>query len=347
MAGELPQAKGGVDQVKAGLDYALAAGGSLDQLAGGLAAVKSNFCATHRPRLPATARSDQLLSGGQDSRSNLGAASGGLGAGVGRPRRRDRRPRHQLVPGAVQIRDGLATRSRRRGSEAGDQVKGGCSRSTTAWTGSGRGLREVRVSSWSTGRRRGQRGWDRGWPPAARRARRGRRVRRPRRSDDVSRRPGPTRRRRRRSSRPAPASRGRLAQLADGAGELADGLGDAATARAGSPTVSAQAADGVLRSSSTARSGSPTRAPRSWSRPARTPRRTSASSTPRWWPARSGRRPRTWPTARRPRRPGLTAYSFVIQGDDGESRATGRAASAGSALLGAGGGVFALRRRLV
>ena len=43
---------------------------------------------------------------------------------------------------------------------------------------------------------------------------------------------------------------------------------------------------------------------------------------------------------------GLTAYSYVIQGDDGESGRNWPVASAVSPLLGAGGGVFALRRRI-
>ncbi len=43
---------------------------------------------------------------------------------------------------------------------------------------------------------------------------------------------------------------------------------------------------------------------------------------------------------------GLTAYSYVISGDDGESGRNWARGLGGLALLGAGGGVFALRRRL-
>jgi putative membrane protein len=44
---------------------------------------------------------------------------------------------------------------------------------------------------------------------------------------------------------------------------------------------------------------------------------------------------------------GLTAYSYVIQGDDGEGGRNLVRGLGGLAILGAGGGVFAVRRRLV
>jgi putative membrane protein len=44
---------------------------------------------------------------------------------------------------------------------------------------------------------------------------------------------------------------------------------------------------------------------------------------------------------------GLTAYNYIIKGDDGESGRNLARGLAGLAVLGAGGGVFALRRRLV
>ncbi|MGH3346268.1 MAG: hypothetical protein ACRDO4_04755, partial [Nocardioides sp.] len=75
----LGAARGGVDTVKAGLDETLAAGGSLDQLVGGLAAIKANFCATHPAKLQCDGLVDQLLAGVTQSRTDLGAASAGLG----------------------------------------------------------------------------------------------------------------------------------------------------------------------------------------------------------------------------------------------------------------------------
>ena len=44
---------------------------------------------------------------------------------------------------------------------------------------------------------------------------------------------------------------------------------------------------------------------------------------------------------------GLTAYSFVIQGEDGESGRNVARGLGGLAVLGAGAGVFALRRRFI
>ncbi len=76
----LPAAKGGVAQVKAGLDDALKAGGSIDTLAGGVAAAKSTAGCTADPVCAATLTA--VLNGinGTDGlRAKTTAASGGLG----------------------------------------------------------------------------------------------------------------------------------------------------------------------------------------------------------------------------------------------------------------------------
>ncbi len=44
---------------------------------------------------------------------------------------------------------------------------------------------------------------------------------------------------------------------------------------------------------------------------------------------------------------GLTAYSYVIKGDDGEGGRNLARGLGGLAVLGAGAGVFALRRRFI
>ena len=44
---------------------------------------------------------------------------------------------------------------------------------------------------------------------------------------------------------------------------------------------------------------------------------------------------------------GLTAYSYVIQGDDGEGGRNLTRGLGGLAILGAGGAVFGLRRRFI
>ena len=96
-------AKGGVDQVKAGLDASLGAGGSLDQLAGGLAAIKANFCAT-QPTPTQTAQCsgtvDALLAGVADSRNKLTQASAGLGQVSGGLGTAILGLNNQLIPGA-------------------------------------------------------------------------------------------------------------------------------------------------------------------------------------------------------------------------------------------------------
>ena len=72
----LPAAKGGVDQVKAGLDEALVPGGSLDQLLAGLGAVKTHFC-NGVPQCIGLV--DQMSAGVSKSKTDLTTASGGLG----------------------------------------------------------------------------------------------------------------------------------------------------------------------------------------------------------------------------------------------------------------------------
>jgi len=103
-------AKGGVDQVKAGLDESLKPGGSLDQLLGGLQAVKTNFCATH-PTLSAqcTGTVDALIAGATKSKADLTLASGGLGqvsTGLGTALGA---LDTQLIPGANELATKLGT----------------------------------------------------------------------------------------------------------------------------------------------------------------------------------------------------------------------------------------------
>jgi putative membrane protein len=87
-------AKGGVDQVKAGLDLALAPangegveGGDLAELELGLIALKTNFCSTHPAQAQCSGLVDKLIQGVGASRTKLTTASGGLGivsAGLGK-----------------------------------------------------------------------------------------------------------------------------------------------------------------------------------------------------------------------------------------------------------------------
>lgn len=101
----LGAAKGGVDQVQAGLGQAVATGGSLDQLAGGLELIKG-YC---NPVVVAqcTTDIDKLKAGVSQSKANLTAAnqgllqvSGGLGTAINGLDT-------QLIPGVTALNTGL------------------------------------------------------------------------------------------------------------------------------------------------------------------------------------------------------------------------------------------------
>ncbi len=123
----LPAAKGGVDQVKAGLDASLASGGSLDELVGGLNAVKSNFCETHPAKAQCNGLVDQLLAGVGTSRSNLTEASAGLGQVSTGLATAIGGLNTQLIPGAKQVHEGLTTASASTGKlkAGGNKLQGG------------------------------------------------------------------------------------------------------------------------------------------------------------------------------------------------------------------------------
>lgn len=99
----LPTAKGGVDQVRAGLDGAVAPGGSLDQLMGGLTQLKA-FCGGN-PVCVGTI--DQLVAGVSKSKTDLSSASAGLGQVSAGLQAAVTGLETQLVPGAGQLEAGL------------------------------------------------------------------------------------------------------------------------------------------------------------------------------------------------------------------------------------------------
>jgi putative membrane protein len=92
----LPKAKGGVDQVKGGLDATLAPGGSLDQLLGGLNALLTLDCGP----VCQSVIINQILPGVATSRTNLQAASAGLGQVSGGLATAIAGLTQQLIPGA-------------------------------------------------------------------------------------------------------------------------------------------------------------------------------------------------------------------------------------------------------
>ena len=102
----LGQAKGGVDQVQSGLAAAVANGGSLDQLFGGLESLRG-FCDVDEPVCEPTITG--LQQGVTTSKSNLTDASngllqvsGGLATAIGALDT-------QLIPGATQLNQGIAS----------------------------------------------------------------------------------------------------------------------------------------------------------------------------------------------------------------------------------------------
>ncbi|TCJ30935.1 hypothetical protein [Nocardioides jejuensis] len=107
--GGVDQSKGGVDQVRAGLSSAVDAGGSIDQLLGGLQALLGLDCGpicqgvVTTKLVPSVQQSKTQLTAARDGlgqvSTGLGQVSGGLGQAIGGLQT-------QLIPGAQQAADG-------------------------------------------------------------------------------------------------------------------------------------------------------------------------------------------------------------------------------------------------
>jgi putative membrane protein len=116
----LGAAKGGVDQVQAGLADAVRPGGNLDQLLGGLSSLEA-FCDADEPACLPTITA--LKNGASTSKANLTAAnqgllavSGGLSTAIGGMD-------NQLIPGANQIAGGLTQAKGGAGTAKGGAIK--------------------------------------------------------------------------------------------------------------------------------------------------------------------------------------------------------------------------------
>ncbi len=325
LAGQLPNAKGGVDQVQAGLDSALSGGGSLDRLAGGLNAVKDNFCATHPAPAQCNQLVDQLLAGVQQSRTDLTTASGGLGQVSTGLATAIGGLDTKLVPGAQLLNEKLNTARTSTGKLQGGAVKlkGGVTQVSGGLDDLSAGLLAAvsGVFQLSDGASAAAAG-----------------------SSDLS------------------EGLGQLddgaGQLAGGAGDLADGTGQLDDGASKLASGLGDAADGSGRLSEglgEAAAGAP--------QLVNGAERLSAEGTQKLIEAGEGtaqnygelyasmqagaERAQTEDMAigAPAEATGLTAYSYVIEGDDGEAgRNLGRGLG-GLALLGLGGGLFALRRR--
>jgi putative membrane protein len=108
----LKGAKAGVDQVQTGLSGAIAPGGKLDELFGGLQLIRGAFCpstggATAPNGLTCAQLVDELQAGVSQSKTNLTAASGGLGQVSGGLATAIGGLETQLIPGAGQVVAGL------------------------------------------------------------------------------------------------------------------------------------------------------------------------------------------------------------------------------------------------
>lgn len=327
VAGGLPAAKGGVDQVKSGLDAALAGNGSLNQLAGGLGAVKSNFCDTHPAKAQCDALVDQLLAGVQRSRTDLTAASGGLGQVSTGLATAIGGLNSQLIPGARQVRDGLATAQTSTG-----KLRTGASRLDGGIQLVSDGLDQLSVGVAAAVSGAFQ------LSDGATTASAG--------GSDLSDGLGLI-------DGGANQLAGGTGQLRDGTGKLRTGAGQLASGLGDAASGSGRLADGL----GTAADGAPKLVAGADRLSAEgTKKLVAAGSTTAenygelYASMKAGAKRATvedMAVGAPAQAVGLTAYSFVIQGQDGEGgRNLGRGLG-GLTLLGLGSGLFALRRRFV
>jgi putative membrane protein len=326
----LPAAKGGVDDVKGGLDQALATGGSLDQLKAGLNALLGLDCGPVCQGVITT----QILPGLASSRTNLQAASAGLGQVSGGLATAIGGLNQQLIPGAQGIAAGaaaLADGATKAKAGAGQlkggvaQVRDGLEQLDAGLTSAVSGVLQLnggagQAYSGSVDLADGLGRIDAGAGTLA---------------DKLGLLADGTARARDASGKLA-AGAGELSagvdRAAQGSGDLADGLGQAA---AGAP----QLVDGAGRLSKEgtqviAGKGSET-AQEYGTLYAVLEQGAERADTERMaYGAPDGAA-------------GLTAYTYVINADDGEGSRNWVRTAGGAALLAASGGVVLLRRRLL
>lgn len=288
-------AKGGVDQVMAGLAASLADGGSLDKLAGGLAILKTLDCGP----ICSSVIDTQILPGVAQSRDQLTLAKGGLAQVSGGLGQAITGLNTQLIPGAGQAAGGAtAAKTGALTLKAGlGQVRTGLSDLETGLTKAVAGVLALDVGAGK-----------------------------------------------------AEAGAGDLADglglLEAGTGELADKLGDAADGATKITDGLGQAADGAPK----LRDGAG-RLSKEGAQVLGTKGSETAQDFGELLAVMEAGSQRAEDEAMAYGAPdgarGLTAYSFVLQGEDG---ATGRNLTRGLlgvALLGLGGGAFVMRRRLL
>jgi putative membrane protein len=319
----LGAAKGGVDQVKAGLDSSLSAGGSIDQLIGGLNALLSLDCGP----ICQNVITSQILPGVQSSKSNLQAASAGLGQVSTGLATAIGALNTQLIPGAGQLAAG-ATQAKA-GAIA---LKGGVSQVKAGLVDLDEGLTKAvaGVLKRNTGAADAYAGSgdltdglgliDGGAGDLA---------------DGASK---------------LAAGTGEAAAgsglLADGAGDLSDGLFDAAEGSGKLTDGLAKAANGAPKLVN----GAGRLSKEGTKVIARKGAKTAQNYGELYAVLEAGsQRAQTEDMAfgAPEGASGLTAYSYIVKGEDGEGGRNWARGIYGLALLAAGGGVFAYRRRMV
>jgi putative membrane protein len=322
------QSKGGVDQVRSGLNDAIKAGGTIDQLIQGLGAVSGNLlpgmdCG---PVCQATINGG-ILPGVQQSKTDLGAAYAGLGLVSGGLQQVLDGLNGQIVPGLGQLETGSAAAlTGAQQLKAGNvQVRDGLTLLKTQLAGAIAGILQLNTGAGAAYAGSGDLADGLGQLDAGAGAL----------SDGAS-----------DLADGATDAKDGSGQIADGADDLADGLGDAAdgsgkiadglrTAAGGAP----QLVDGAGRLS-TEGMGQLKQAGKD-----------TAVNYGELYAVIAAGAQRAQTEAMAFGAPkdaeGLTAYSFVIRGDDGESGRNVTRGVAALALLGLGSGVCVLRRRLV
>lgn len=326
----LGAAKGGVDQVKAGLDTSLADGGSVDQLIGGLNALLSLDCGPICKNII----TNQILPGVQTSKTNLLAASAGLGQVSTGLATAIGALNTQLIPGAGLLEAGLGQLVTGAAQAKGGaiELKGGVAKVKAGLVDLDLGLTKAvaGVLKLNTGAADAYAGSgdltdglgliDGGAGELSEGA------------DKLAAGTGD-----------AAAGSG---LLADGAGDLFDGISDAADGSGLLTDGLAKAADGAPQLVDGAGRLSEEGTKVIAGKGAETARNYGelyavleagaqrADTEDMAFGAPEGAS-------------GLTAYSFIVKGEDGEAGRNWARGIAGLALLAAGGGVFAYRRRML
>lgn len=309
-------AKGGVDQVTAGLSSSLAPGGSLDQLAGGLAVLKTLGCIDACSNLIDTA----LLPGLTDSRNKLTQAvgglqqvSGGLGQAIGALNT-------QLIPGADALTSGAtAAKNGATSVKTGlGQVSGGLTQLETGLAKAVAGILALDTGAGDAATGAGSLASGLGLLESG--------------ASELA--------------DGAGAARDGSSRIASGAGELATKLGDAADGSAKIADGLGKAADGAPQIVDGAGRLSKEGAQVIVGKGEQTAQ--DYGELLAVMQAGSERAAEESMAFGAPEgATGLTAYSFILQGDDGAGGRNLTRGLLGGAMLGLGSGAFFLRRRLL